>query len=201
MNPKLWVWRLLLLSVCAQRMAASRWPASPGTPSLVACSQDGQQQSVSEVLGPDLAACARLSISLPARGGGSSSQLIFQPWGRREMPSAKPALLLLPSLWLLEAEPYRSLCRAFPGGLWRCLLACQDLSRRRQLLRRLSSLSVLLPSPVVQPTELCFRAREGCLPSRQRLQARSRQSGLGGPALPLVQGRVGSATAVITFTR
>ena len=32
------------------------------------------------------------------------------------MPSAKAALLLLPSLRLLEAEPHRSPCRAFPGG-------------------------------------------------------------------------------------
>lgn len=31
------------------------------------------------------------------------------------MPSVKPALLLLPSPWLLEAERYQSLCRAFPG--------------------------------------------------------------------------------------
>lgn len=116
------------------------------------------------------------------------------------MPSVKPALLLLPSPWLLEAERYQSLCRAFPGGLWRCLLACQDLLRRRQLLGRLGSLSVLLPSPVVQPMELCFGAREGHLPSGQHLWARSRHSGLGSSP-PSCTKRAGLATAVMRFAR
>lgn len=31
------------------------------------------------------------------------------------MPSAKPALLRLPTLWLLEAELHWSLCHAFLG--------------------------------------------------------------------------------------
>lgn len=58
---------------------------------------------------------------------------------------------------------------SLPGGLWRCLLACQDLSRRCQLLRRLSSFSVLLPLPVVQPTEMHFVGREGHLSCGHRL--------------------------------
>lgn len=87
-----------------------------------------------------------------------------------------------------------------PGGLWRCLLACQDLLRRRQLLGRLGSLSVLLPSPVVQPMELCFGAREGHLPSGQHLWAPSRHSGLGSSP-PSCTKRAGLATAVMRFAR
>lgn len=75
-----------MCSVCARRMAASCCPASPGAPGCVQNSQLVPRMGSSrvlEVLGPNLTACACLSISLPACGGGSSTRLVFQLWGRR----------------------------------------------------------------------------------------------------------------------